>query len=113
MLLCSIRYCSTFQAYLQERDHLRMALLFNQYSIKFIDQKFNRVLEKFNILQAFTSTNYDTIQLQIINSPIKVKEPINYGQSMFVHFTYCSSMKSFPEKFISFGINTCKHVIHE
>ncbi|CAF0808658.1 unnamed protein product [Adineta steineri] len=79
MLLRSIRCCSTFQAYLQERDHLRMALLLNQYLIKFIDQQFNCVLEKFNILQPFTSTNY--------------------GQSMFVHFTYCSSMKSFPEKF--------------
>ncbi|CAF1044656.1 unnamed protein product [Adineta steineri] len=72
MLLRSIRYCSTFQAYLQERDHLRMALLLKQYPIKFIDQQFNRVLEKFNILQPFTSTNYETIHLQIINSPIKV-----------------------------------------
>ncbi|CAF1366802.1 unnamed protein product [Adineta steineri] len=99
MLLRGIRYCSIFQAYLQERDHLRMALLLNQYPIKFIDQQFNRLLEKFNILQPLTSNNYDTIRLQIINSPIKVKEPINYGRSMFVHFTYCSSMKSFPQKF--------------
>ncbi|CAF3764840.1 unnamed protein product [Adineta steineri] len=75
-------------AYLQERDHLRMALLLNQYPIKFIDQQFNRVLEKFNIIQPLTSSNYDTIRLQIINSPIKVKEPINYGQSMSVHLAY-------------------------
>ncbi|CAF4168237.1 unnamed protein product [Adineta steineri] len=76
-----------------------MALLLNQYPIKFIDQQFNRLLEKFNIIQPLTSSNYDTIRLQIINSPVKVKEPINYGQSMFVHFTYCSSMKSFPKRF--------------
>ncbi|CAF4153085.1 unnamed protein product, partial [Adineta steineri] len=99
MLLRGIRYCSTFQSYLQERDHLRMALLLNQYPIKFIDQQFNRLLEKFNIIQPLTSSNYETIRLQIINSPVKVKEPINYGQSMFVHFTYCSSMKSFPKRF--------------
>ncbi|CAF1478109.1 unnamed protein product [Adineta steineri] len=86
-LLRGIRYCSTFQAYLQERDHLRMVLLLNHYPIKFIDQQFNRVLEKFDIIQLFTSNNYDTIRLQIINSPNKVKEPINYGRSMFVHFT--------------------------
>ncbi|CAF1424867.1 unnamed protein product [Adineta steineri] len=99
MLLRAIRYCSTFQAYLQERDHQRMALLLNQYPINFIDQQFNRVLVKFNILQPLTSTNYDTIRLQIIDSPIKIKEPINHGRTMFVHFTYCSSMKSFPQKF--------------
>ncbi|CAF4074483.1 unnamed protein product [Adineta steineri] len=99
MLFRGIRYCSTFQSYLQERDHLRMALLLNQYPIKFIDQQFNRVLEKFNVLQPLTSTNYNTIRLQITDSPIKVKEPTNYGRSMFVHFTYCFSMKSFPQKF--------------
>ncbi|CAF1488392.1 unnamed protein product [Adineta steineri] len=72
MLLRAIRYCSTFQSYLQEREHLRMALLLNQYSINFIDQQFNRLLVKFNILQPLTSTNYNTIRLQVINSPYEI-----------------------------------------
>jgi hypothetical protein len=38
MLLRAIRYCSTFEAYLDECDRLRMALLLNKYPGKFIDQ---------------------------------------------------------------------------
>jgi hypothetical protein len=76
-----------------------MALLLNQYPIKFIDQQFNRVFYKFDIHQPLTSTNYDDIRQKILNSTKKIPEPINYGQSMFIHFTYCSSMKTFPRKF--------------
>ncbi|CAF4386938.1 unnamed protein product, partial [Rotaria sordida] len=31
MLLRAIRYCSSFQVYLDEREKLRMALLLNKY----------------------------------------------------------------------------------
>ena len=55
MLIRGIRYCSTFQAYLHERDQLRLALLLNQYPIRFIDQQFNRVFYKYNIDQPLTS----------------------------------------------------------
>lgn len=99
MLLRAIRYCSTFEAYLKERDDLRMALLMNHYPIQFIDQQFNHVFYKFSIKQTMTSVNYDKIRQQIINSAIQVKQPIDYGHIMFIHFTYCSNMRTFPQKF--------------
>ncbi|CAF3911750.1 unnamed protein product [Rotaria sordida] len=46
MLLRVIRYCSTFQTYLDEREKLRMALLFNKYPNKLIEEQFNNVLLK-------------------------------------------------------------------
>ncbi|CAF1199245.1 unnamed protein product [Adineta ricciae] len=99
MLIRGIRYCSTFEAYLHERDQLRLALLLNQYPIKFIDQEFNHVFYKFDIHQPLTSNNYNDIRQLILNSPKNIKQPVNYGQSMFFHFTYCSNMKTFPRKF--------------
>ncbi|CAF2071216.1 unnamed protein product [Rotaria magnacalcarata] len=54
MLLRAIRYCSTFKAFLNEREDLRMALLLNKYPCVFIDKHFNRVLQKFNINQPLT-----------------------------------------------------------
>ncbi|CAF1366766.1 unnamed protein product [Adineta steineri] len=100
MLLRTIRYCPTFQYYLDEREKLRMALLLNKYPNHFIEQQFKQLFKKFNIQEPLTLSNYLQIrQDKIINSPIKVKEPIDYGQTLFVHFTYCSNMKSFPSKF--------------
>lgn len=37
MLLRAIRYCSTFQSYIDEKEKLRMALLLNKYPNKVID----------------------------------------------------------------------------
>ena len=65
MLLRAIRYCSTFPVYLDEREKLRMALLLNKYPIKFIDQQFNHVLQKFNIDQPLTSHNDQVLRQQI------------------------------------------------
>ena len=86
MLLRVIRYCSTFAAYLQKRESLRMALLLNRYPIKFIDQQFNYLLQKFNINQTITQNNYQVLRQQIINAPHKEKRPIDYNTTMFVHF---------------------------
>lgn len=99
MLLRAIRYCSTFEVYLDERNKLRMALLLNKYPQKFIDVQFNQLLNKFNIKEALTSINYDRYRQMFINTPIQIQQPINHGISMFVHFTYCSNMKTFPKKF--------------
>ncbi|CAF1534992.1 unnamed protein product [Rotaria sp. Silwood1] len=38
MLLRVIRYCSTFQTYLDEREKLRMALLLNKYPISLLNE---------------------------------------------------------------------------
>ncbi|CAF1231868.1 unnamed protein product, partial [Rotaria sp. Silwood1] len=99
MLLRAIRYCSTFQDYLNERERLRMALLLNKYPNKFIDTQFIYILEKLNIKQLLTINNYAEYRHKIIDSPIKEKVPIDFGKTMFVHFTYCSNMRAFPGKF--------------
>ncbi|CAF4406024.1 unnamed protein product, partial [Rotaria magnacalcarata] len=58
MLLRAIRYCSTFQTYLNEREKLRMALLLNKYPNKIIDEQFNNMLLKFNVNEPLTVNNY-------------------------------------------------------
>ncbi|CAF1604161.1 unnamed protein product [Rotaria magnacalcarata] len=90
MLLRAIRYCSTFQAYLNQREKLRMALLMNKHPNKFIDEQFNDVLLRWNIDRPLTFNNY---------ANYREKVPIEYGKKMFAHFTYCSSMKKFSSKF--------------
>ena len=99
MLLRGIEYCSTFEAYINEREKLRMALLLNKYPSNFINVQFDRVLKKISINQPLTNTNYNTARDRIIHTPEKERTPIDYGRKMFVHFTYCSNMKNFPTKF--------------
>lgn len=99
MLLRAIKYCSTFETYQRERDHLKMTLLMNRYPSQFIDQQLDRVFYKYKIEQSINITNYNDTRQRIINSSTQAKEPINYGQTMFIHFTYCSNMKNFPQKF--------------
>jgi hypothetical protein len=36
---------------------------------------------------------------KIIRFPATEKIPVDFGKSMFVHFTFCAKMKSFPSKF--------------
>jgi len=45
MLHRTIKYCSTFETFLNEREKLRMALLLNKYPGGFIDKQFNRLLK--------------------------------------------------------------------
>jgi hypothetical protein len=54
---------------------------------------------KLSIDQLLTCNNYLNYRKKVIDSPLKEKVPVNYGKTMFVHFTYCSSMKTFPGKF--------------
>ncbi|CAF2087703.1 unnamed protein product [Rotaria magnacalcarata] len=67
MLLRAIRYCSTFETYLNEREKLRMALLLNKYPNKIIDEQFNNVLSKFGINEPLTSINYNRSRQKIIS----------------------------------------------
>ncbi|CAM4830771.1 unnamed protein product [Rotaria magnacalcarata] len=99
MILRAIRYCSTLQSFLNEREKLRIGLLLNKYQNKIIDEQFNNVLLKFNVNEPLTVNNYVRYRQIVINSPIKEKLLVNYEKSIFVHFTYCSSMKTFPVKF--------------
>jgi len=101
MLLRSIKYCSTFEAYLDERETIRMALLLNKYPNNFIDNQFNRIFTKYNINTHLTHENYTNERNKIINKPITKEDQLNtkYNQSMYIHFTYCISMVNFPKKF--------------
>jgi len=101
MLLRAIRYSSTFPDYLNERGKLRMDLLVNKYPVKIIDQQFNHMLQKFNINEPLSIYNYDTFRQRVIDTPYKEKVPIDYKKTLFVHFTYCSNMTTFPRKFHS------------
>ncbi|CAF5002362.1 unnamed protein product, partial [Rotaria socialis] len=84
MFLRAIRYCSTFKAFLDEREDLRMALLLNKYPGKFIDSQFNRVLKKCNITQSLNKEE---------------KLPTDHYRTMFIHFTYCLNIRTLPTKF--------------
>ena len=99
MLLRAIRYCSSFQLYLNERESLRMALLLNKYPGNIINGQFDQLFMKFNVQQPVTDKNYDNIRGQIINHPVKEQIPVDYDKNIFVHFTYCSNMRTFPKKF--------------
>ncbi|CAF4595994.1 unnamed protein product [Rotaria socialis] len=100
MFLRAIRYCSTFKAFLDEREDLRMALLLNKYPGKFIDSQFNRVLKKCNITQSLNSNNYNTIRKNIIYNIIEEEKlPTDHYRTMFIHFTYCLNIRTLPTKF--------------
>ncbi|CAF1516179.1 unnamed protein product, partial [Adineta ricciae] len=101
MFLRAIRYCSTFNAYLQERESLRMALLLNKYPGDLITSQFNRVLSKFEINDQLSIRNYERLRDQLIQSshPSRDRTPFDHEKMMFIHFTYCTNMKSFPMKF--------------
>lgn len=99
MLLRAIRYCSSFELYLKERETLRVSLLLNKYPANFITKQFNRLLHKYNINEMINISNYKTSRIKIIKTPGKEKIESNYSEIMFIHFTYCSSMNTFPSKF--------------
>ncbi|CAF4979401.1 unnamed protein product [Rotaria sp. Silwood1] len=99
MLLRAIRYCSTFHTYVDEREKLRMALLLNKYPNQFIEEQFKINLVKWSIDQPLTFNNYNKYRQVIIEARIKEKALVNFEQIIFIHFTYCSTMKLFPQKF--------------
>ena len=99
MFLRAIRYCSSFQLFISEREKLRMSLLLNKYPNDLINQGFESVLKKFNISEYITAQNYKTIRLTIISSPQKETQTVDYETKLFIHFTYCTSMRTFPKRF--------------
>lgn len=99
MLIRAIKYCSNFDTFLNERENLRLTLLLNKYPSQFIDKHFNRALQKYNTNQPLNKDNYNTIRKKIIYAPKKEKISIDYRKTIFIHFTYCLNMKTFPSKF--------------
>jgi hypothetical protein len=79
-----------------------MALLLNKYPSDIINDQFNRVLLKFDYDQLLSVTNYNLIRGKIIQSPIQGITPVDHGKTMFVHFTYCTNMQTFPMKLLQY-----------
>jgi hypothetical protein len=98
-MLRAIRYCSKFQLFINEREALRMALLLNKYPNQLIETQFSRVLQKFGIENELTTENYSQYRLQVILTPQQEKASVDYERNLFVHFTYCRNMRTFPIRF--------------
>jgi len=43
--------------------------------------------------------NYNTLRQRVIDTSYEEKVPTDYKKTLFVHFTYCSDMATFPRKF--------------
>ncbi len=79
-------------------NKLKMAVLSNKYLVCFINQQFNYILQKFDNNQPLTKNKYNTSREKVLTTDSKEKVPIDYSTTMFVHFTYCSNMRSLPKK---------------
>ncbi|CAF3710874.1 unnamed protein product [Rotaria sp. Silwood1] len=84
MLLRTIRYCSTFEAYVHERESLRMAFLLNKYSNKCIDEQFNKTWSKFYIHETIDYNNYDRI-IYLKNYPVFIRINVQYIWNIYMN----------------------------
>ena len=101
MFLRAIRYCSLFQLFIEERESLRMALLLNKYPNTLIQEQFVKVLKIFQVKEEISLRNYKQIRHQIISTPYEERLSIDYEKNLFIHFTYCTSMRTFPSRFMA------------
>ena len=101
MLIRAIRYCSTFHLFVKERESLRVALLLNKYPASLIQEQFDKVLLPFQTDGQMSIHNYNNVRQQVISSLQKEKVDTNYETNLFIHFTYCLSMRTFPVHFLS------------
>ena len=77
-LLQTIRYSSSFQLYIKERENIRMALFLNKYLGEFIDRQFGRVLSSYT-LDSLNESNFNNErEKKAINLPRKEDIPIDY-----------------------------------
>lgn len=100
MYLRAIRYCSTFQSFIEGRERLRISLLLNKYPNDFIQKQFESILKRLNVLNPISAQNYSTIQLQITQTEFpRERTTIDHVSNLFIHFTYCCSMRTLPSRF--------------
>ena len=99
MLLRAIRYCSSFQLFLNERESIRMALLLNKYPNELIGKQFSGVLRKFGVSEQLTHQNYDSIRTMVNSYRDQMRSNFDYEKNLFVHFTCCLNMRTFPNRF--------------
>ncbi len=69
MILRAIRYCSTFQLFVEERESLRMALLLNKYPNELIQRQFESMMQRFDINERISSKNYQRIHSRVLVTP--------------------------------------------
>ena len=89
MILRALRYYSTFQLFVQERESLRMSLLLNKYPEILINEQFDCMLKKFDLKRPSNQDEYQKIRLIIIKQEFKEKTLVDYDNNLFVHFTFC------------------------
>jgi hypothetical protein len=99
-LIRAIQYSSTFRAFINEREKIRMALLLNKYSEEFIESQFDLVLSTYKI-NPLNLNNYSQEHEKLLKSQRTEKLIVDFATTMFVHFTDSSSMKMFSSKFHS------------
>ncbi|CAF1551815.1 unnamed protein product [Rotaria sp. Silwood1] len=73
MLIRAIKYCSTFETYLNEREKLRMTLLLNKYPGEFIEKQFSRVFQIHILMRPLSTSNYKTLREKLIDLDKKEK----------------------------------------
>lgn len=86
MMLRAIRYCSTFQLFINERESLRMALLLNKYPNKLIEAQMHRVFEKYGVENTITAEKYELIRLQVMMTPYQEKVAVDYEKKLIYSF---------------------------
>lgn len=99
MLLRAVRYCSSFNIFISERESLRLALLLSKYPKTLVRKQFELVLKNFNISGAISALNYKQIRSITISTPYRGTTEIDYARNLFIHFTYCTNMRTFPIRF--------------
>ncbi|CAF1374481.1 unnamed protein product [Rotaria magnacalcarata] len=57
------------------------------------------MFKKFDVPEPIHSHEYEKIRSTIISRQYQSKQPIDYENNIFIHFTFCSSMRQFPKEF--------------
>ena len=80
-------------------NHYEWLFLLNKYPNELIDKQFSGVLLKFGVSEQLTDQNYDSIRTMANSCKDQMKLNVDYEKNLFVHFTYCLNMRTFPHRF--------------
>ena len=99
MILRALRYCSTFQLFVQEFESLRISLLLNKSPEQLINEQLDYMFKMFDLKRPLNSNDYQNIRLPFITQRFNDKPLVDYENNVFVRFTFRASMKHFPKQF--------------
>ena len=57
------------------------------------------MFKKFNLKRPSNQEDYQNSRLILITQKFNKKQLVDYENNLFVHFTFCASMKYFPKQF--------------